>query len=229
MLATRNTTACARVHHSSTTASQRRALSAEAAFQAGLPTLDAIDLVATLRKRVSTLRTAFRAGLQLVADDSFADSSLRERKLFYLAARMLLHRTPAEARIPTAELERRCELFRRGEWLCLLTAAGAARLRLEAACGRWDACSREPAPLPRLLRSAQLHGQPGCSAVERPRLLLLRSGRLQPRLSSCRYMHSIVLPDQHQTCTSSPTPVGPADLSRAAPRAPHNGRVERRH
>ena len=176
MLATRNTTACARVHHSSTTASQRRVLSAEAAFQAGLPTLDAIDLVATLRKRVSTLRTAFRAGLQLVADDSFADSSLRERKLFYLAARMLLHRTPAEARIPTAELERRCELFRRGEWLCLLTAAGAARLRLEAACGRWDACSREPAPLPRLLRSAQLHGQPGCSAVERPRCCCCAAG-----------------------------------------------------
>ena len=197
MLATRNTTACARVHHSSTTASQRRVLSAEAAFQAGLPTLDAIDLVATLRKRVSTLRTAFRAGLQLVADDSFADSSLRVRKLFYLAARMLLHRTPAEARIPTAELERRCELFRRGEWLCLLTAAGAARLRLEAACGRWDACSREPAPLPRLLRSAQLHGQPGCSGW---------SGLVAVAAQRALATTSFELPLHAQHCAAGPAP-----------------------
>ncbi|CAE7215665.1 unnamed protein product [Symbiodinium sp. KB8] len=100
-------------------------LSAEAAFHAGLQTLDAVDLAATLRKRVltlqsvpvqvrSTLRAAFRAGLQLVADESSAESTLRGWKLFYLAARMLLHRAPAKARIPTAELERRCELFRRG-------------------------------------------------------------------------------------------------------------------
>ena len=89
-----------------------RMLSAEAAFQAGLQTLDAIDLAATLRKRVltlqsvpvqvrSTLRTAFQAGLQLVADESSADSSMRGWKLFYLAVRMLLHRAPAEARIST--------------------------------------------------------------------------------------------------------------------------------
>ena len=125
------------------TASQRRVLSAEAAFHAGLQTLDAVDLAATLRKRVltlqsvpvqvrSTLRTAFRAGLQLVADETSAESTLRGWKLFYLAARMLLHRAPAEARIPTAELERRCELFRRGEWPCLLAAAEAALRTPEA-------------------------------------------------------------------------------------------------
>ena len=45
---------------------------------------------------------------------------------------MLLHRAPAEARIPTAELERRCELFRRGEWPCLLAAAEAALRTPEA-------------------------------------------------------------------------------------------------
>ncbi|CAE7200901.1 unnamed protein product [Symbiodinium sp. CCMP2592] len=67
------------------TASQRRVLGAEAAFTAGWQTLDAIDLEATLRKRVLTLqsvpvplrsmpRTAFRAGLQLVADENSADS-----------------------------------------------------------------------------------------------------------------------------------------------------------
>ena len=39
---------------------------------------------------------------------------------------MLLHRAPAEARIPTAEPERRCELFRRGEQPCLFAAAEAA-------------------------------------------------------------------------------------------------------
>ncbi|CAE7682502.1 unnamed protein product, partial [Symbiodinium microadriaticum] len=118
-------------------------LSAEAAFHAGLQTLDAVDLAATLRKRVltlqsvpvqvrSTLRAAFRAGLQLVADESSAESTLRGWKLFYLAARMLLHRAPAKARIPTAELERRCELFRRGEWPCLLAAAEAALRTPEA-------------------------------------------------------------------------------------------------
>ena len=57
---------------------------------AGLQTLDAVDLAATLRKRVltlqsvpmqvrSTLRTGFRAGLQLVADESSAESTLRGR------------------------------------------------------------------------------------------------------------------------------------------------------
>ena len=69
---------------SDSTASQRRVLSAEAAFRAGLRSLDAIDLAATLRRRVltlqtvpvqvrSTLRTAFRAGLQLncAAGNSF--------------------------------------------------------------------------------------------------------------------------------------------------------------
>jgi len=81
-------------------------LSAEPVFHAGLQMLDAIDLAATLRKCVlalqrvpvrvrSTLRTAFRAGLQLVADESSADSTLQGWKLFYLAARMLLHRAPA--------------------------------------------------------------------------------------------------------------------------------------
>ena len=125
------------------TASQRRVLSAEAAFHVGLQMLDAVDLAATLRKRVltlqsvpaqvrSTLRTAFRAGLQLVADETSAESTLRGWKLFYLAARMLLHRAPAEARIPTAELERRCELVRRGEWPCLLAAAEAALRTPEA-------------------------------------------------------------------------------------------------
>ena len=93
------------------TASQRRVLSAEAAFRAGLQSLEAIDLAATLRRRIltlqsvpvqmrSTLRTAFRAGLQLVADASSADSALRGWKLFYLAARMLLHRAPGETRVP---------------------------------------------------------------------------------------------------------------------------------
>ena len=82
-------------------------------------------LAATLRKRIFTLpsvpvqvritlRTAFRAELQLVADESSADSSLRGWKLFFIAVR-----------IPTAELERRCEAFRRGEWPCPFAAAQA--------------------------------------------------------------------------------------------------------
>ncbi|CAE7799301.1 NSF, partial [Symbiodinium necroappetens] len=103
----------------------------DAAFRAGLQSLDAIDLAATLCRRVltlqtvpvqvrSTLRIAFRAGLQLIADASSADSELRGWKLFYLATRMLLHRAPGETRVPATELDRRCELFRRGDWPCLL-------------------------------------------------------------------------------------------------------------
>ena len=131
------------------TASQRRVLSAEAAFRAGLQSLDAIDLAATLRRRIltmqsvpvqmrSTLRTAFRAGLQLVADASSADSALRGWKLFYFAARMLLHRAPGETRVPAAELDRRCELFRRGDRPCLLAAAEAAMRSSEPAATRTD-------------------------------------------------------------------------------------------
>ena len=126
------------------TASQRRVLSAEVAFRAGLQSLDAIDLAATLRRRIltlqsvpvqmrSTLRTAFRAGLQLVADASSADSALRGWKLFYLAARMLLRRS----RVPAAELD---ELFR---WPCLLAAAEAAMRSSEPAATRTDRTDAE--------------------------------------------------------------------------------------
>ena len=170
------------------TASQRRVLSAEAAFHAGLQTLDAVDLAATLRKRVltlqrvpvqvrSTLRTAFRAGLQLVADETSAESTLRGWKLFYLAARMLLHRAPAEARIPTAELERRCELFRRGEWPCLLAAAEAAP--------RTPKADSLPASFPHRSRSPRCEGhraRPPGGAVSRstgPRLATSRAGFLR--------------------------------------------------
>ena len=81
----------------------------------------------------STLRTAFRAGLQLVADASSADSALRGWKLFYLAARMLLRRS----RVPAAELD---ELFR---WPCLLAAAEAAMRSSEPAATRTDRTDAE--------------------------------------------------------------------------------------
>ena len=128
---------------------------------------------------------------------------------------------PGAAVRTTARRKRRQtypELDRAGgaAWSCLglmLAAAGTPKPPPSSAC------SREPAPLPRLLRSARLHRQPGCCGGTAS-LLLLRSGRLQPRSSSCRCMQSPVLPDQPRTCTSSsPTLVGPAGLSRAVSRA----------
>ena len=60
-----------------------------------------------------------RTGLRL-------DDEVRGWKLFVLAPRMLLYRSPGEARVPPTELDRRVELFRAGRWNELLRKASAA-------------------------------------------------------------------------------------------------------
>ena len=54
------------------------------------------------------------------------DDEVRGWKLFVLAPRMLLYRSPGEARVPPTELDRRVELFRAGRWNELLREASAA-------------------------------------------------------------------------------------------------------
>ena len=110
---------------------------AEAGLGLGLEALDAVDLQATCRERVLTLqtaptrvrgslRTAMRAGLRLAVHPSCPHDEARGWKLFCLAPRMLLYRSPGESRVPLAELDRRCDLFRAGRWVDLLREAAAA-------------------------------------------------------------------------------------------------------
>ena len=90
-------------------------------MQIGLASFDAITLDVALRQRSLTLqgvptrlrgalRTALRAGLQLIADRVSPQLELRGWKLFCLAPRMLLFRAVGDARVPPAELDRRCEV-----------------------------------------------------------------------------------------------------------------------
>ncbi|CAE7429060.1 unnamed protein product, partial [Symbiodinium microadriaticum] len=120
--------------------SQRRVCAAETGLLTGLASFDAVDLQDTLHQRVLTLqgvptrlrgalRTAFRAGLQLIADRESPVQELRGWKLFCLAPRMLLHRSGGGSLIPPAELDRRCDLFARGAWPELLSAGCAASVR----------------------------------------------------------------------------------------------------
>ncbi|CAE7683973.1 unnamed protein product [Symbiodinium sp. CCMP2592] len=124
-----------------TTAAQRRVSAAESGLLTGLASLDGVDLQETLQQRVLTLqgvparlrgalRTALRAGLQLIADRESPAQELRGWKLFCLAPRMLLQRSSGESLIPPAELDRRCDLFARGAWPELLQlASGSAAPR----------------------------------------------------------------------------------------------------
>ncbi|CAE7314420.1 unnamed protein product [Symbiodinium sp. CCMP2592] len=124
-----------------TTAAQRRVSAAESGLLTGLASLDGVDLQDTLQQRLLTLqgvparlrgalRTALRAGLQLIADRESPAQELRGWKLFCLAPRMLLQRSSGESLIPPAELDRRCDLFARGVWPELLQlASGSAAPR----------------------------------------------------------------------------------------------------
>ena len=113
------------------------AASAEAGVRQGLASLDAVDLQATCRQRVFTLqsaparirgalRTAMRTGLRLAVHPVAPEDAQRGWKFFCLAPRMFLFRSPGESRIPSAELERRCELFRAGHWPDLLRQSASA-------------------------------------------------------------------------------------------------------
>ncbi|OLP76330.1 132 kDa protein [Symbiodinium microadriaticum] len=132
--------------------SQRRVCAAETGLLTGLASFDAVDLQDTLHQRVLTLqgvptrlrgalRTAFRAGLQLIADRESPVQELRGWKLFCLAPRMLLHRSGGDSLIPPAELDRRCDLFARGAWPELLSA-GSAASRPRSAAPRDDLAAR---------------------------------------------------------------------------------------
>ena len=92
---------------------------------------------ATCRQRVFTLqsaparirgalRTAMRTGLRLAVHPVAPEDAQRGWKLFCLAPRMFPFRSPGESRIPSAELERRCELFRAGHWPDLLRQSASA-------------------------------------------------------------------------------------------------------
>ena len=118
-------------------ARSRAAASAEAGMRAGLASLDDVCLATACRTRVLTLqsppaslrgilRGALRRGLELAADSSSPEGQTRGWKLFVLAPRMLLYRSSGETRIPPSELQRRCELFRSGEWQRLLAEAAGA-------------------------------------------------------------------------------------------------------
>ena len=103
----------------------------------GFASLDAVNLQACCRQRVLTLqsaparirgalRTALRTGLRLAVHPVAPEDAARGWKLFCLAPRMLLFRLPGESRIPSAELDRRCELFRAEHWSDLLRQSAAA-------------------------------------------------------------------------------------------------------
>ena len=100
---------------------------AEAGMRHGFASLDAVNLQACCRQRVLTLqsaparirgalRTALRTGLRLAVHPVAPEDAARGWKLFCLAPRMLLFRLPGESRTQSAELDRRCELFRAGHW-----------------------------------------------------------------------------------------------------------------
>ena len=126
-----------------TTAPQRRVAAIEAGIREGFAALDGVALPDCVRHRVLTLqsvptrvrgalRTALRAGLQLIVSPHSPEDALRGWKLFMLAPRMLLYRSAGTTHIPPAELDRRCELFQQGGWTQLLQEAQQSSAPLAA-------------------------------------------------------------------------------------------------
>ena len=72
------------------------------------------------------LRFALRTGLRTALAAGDYATAACGWKLFILAPRMLLHRPAGQQSAQANELEQRCELFRRGEWLQLLREATEA-------------------------------------------------------------------------------------------------------
>ncbi|CAE7241283.1 unnamed protein product, partial [Symbiodinium sp. CCMP2456] len=119
------------------TQAEQRVGAASTGVRLGLEQLDGVDLAFELRRRTLTLqsaptqlrgvlRYALRTGLEQAVAGAGPDDTTRGWKLFFLAPRMLLHREPGQSRIEPAELERRADAFRRGDWPSLLRAACSA-------------------------------------------------------------------------------------------------------
>ena len=110
-----------------------------------LDTLRPLDVAEVLKQRVYTLqspprqlkgllRNAFRVGLETIRDAPSSEEASDGWKLFLLAPRMLLYRSPGEQRVPPEELRRRERAFQGGHWRELLQqAAGAAATAPSAA------------------------------------------------------------------------------------------------
>ena len=107
--------------------------SAEAGVPQGLASLDAVNLQAACRQWVFTLQSA-RARIGGSCAPPCAPGSgslstrlpLRTRNAVEVFLRMFLFRSPGQSRIPSAEFERRCELFRAGHWSGLLRESASA-------------------------------------------------------------------------------------------------------
>ena len=103
-----------------------------------LGTLRPLEVAEVLKQRVYTLqspprqlrgllRNAFRVGLETMRDAPSSEEASDGWKLFLLAPRMLLYRSPGEQHVPPEELRRRERAFQGGHWRELLQeAAGAA-------------------------------------------------------------------------------------------------------
>eukprot|EP00439_Symbiodinium_sp_Y106_P027522 s2258_g3.t1 len=102
-----------------------------------LPCLRETDLRAEFEHRVYTfqspprqlrglLRNALRVSLEAIRDDAGTDTERDGWKLFLLAPRMLLFRTPGVAHVPPQEFKRRERLFCEGSWTQLLCESVAA-------------------------------------------------------------------------------------------------------
>ena len=142
----------------------RHAAAAEAGIQTGLLALDAVSLEDHFRRRVltlqgvparlrGTLRAAMRAGLRLAVEGASPEDAARGWKLFFLAHRMLLFRSPGETRVAPEELDRRGSLFQQGLWPQLLQTPHGLRAPIRA----MDPQCRTVRPgLPGRLRSSTL-------------------------------------------------------------------------
>ena len=103
-----------------------------------LPFLRETDLRAEFEHRVYTFQSpprqlrgllrnnALRVSLEAIRDDAGTDTERDGWKLFFLAPRMLLFRTPGVAHVPPQEFKRRERLFCEGSWAQLLRESVAA-------------------------------------------------------------------------------------------------------
>ena len=106
-----------------------------------LPCLRETDLRAEFEHRVYTFQSpprqlrgllrnnALRVSLEAIRDDAGTDTERDGWKLFFLAPRMLLFRTPGVAHVPPQEFKRRERLFCEGSWAQLLRESVAAAQR----------------------------------------------------------------------------------------------------
>ncbi|CAE7250676.1 unnamed protein product [Symbiodinium sp. CCMP2456] len=140
------------------------------------------------------LRNALRVSLEAIRDGAGTDRECEGWKLFLLAPRMLLYRTPGTTHVPPEEIKRRERLFCDGQWTELLRESAGAAQQIRPAREPKSACPQKLALKPTSVAGLTALRDP----ARRPPAAQARRGAAAGP-SGCTNEHLRVLMDEEAT------------------------------